>query len=218
MGFRQIWQRIGKLWWLRSRRAISTVESFARRKQTIECGSRAEACGWERSTGAERQFEMRAEMEGRAATASACTQRILEKAARAGTSGKKQFRADDIAQEVLGTDSAAAISNVLVIGSEGFPSFKRMQIRFADPRQVPAIFTLLAAALRSGGVDFSTTRNSSIPAAEIWLACPLNDWHKTLLSCAAPIGEQTVPDVLARPVSRETRLESRAPVSRRHGP
>jgi len=134
-------------------------------------------------------------------------------AARTDTPGKKRFRADDIAREALGTDSAAAISNVLVIGSEGFPSCKRMQIRLDDPRQVPAIFNLLATALRSGGIDFHTTRNSSIPAAEIWLACPLNDWNKTLLSCAAPIGEQPSPDVLSRPVSREARqrIEHQSP-------
>jgi hypothetical protein len=150
----------------------------------------------------------------RAGGTAACTQRTLEVAAQASAPAEKQFRVDEIAREILGT-SSAAISKVLVIGSEGSPSFKRMQMRFDDPRQVPAIFTLLATALQSAGVDFNTTRNSSIPSAEIWLVSPLNDWSRTVLSCAAPIGEQPIPDTLSRPAARENipRIEHQFPDS-----
>jgi hypothetical protein len=167
MGFWEIRQRLRKLWSLWSRWMINTVESFAGRKQTIGCVSRVEACGWEHPAELGRQFGMRSEVKDRALATPACTQRTLEVAARAGAQVEKQFRADDIVRKILGT-SSAAISNVLVIGSEGSACFKRIQIRFDDPRQVPAIFTLLASALHTGGLDFSTARNSSIPAAEIW--------------------------------------------------
>jgi len=197
-------QRLGKLWSLCLPWMIKTVESFAGQKRTMEHDSRIEACGWNRPAGLGGQLGMYPEMEDRPAPT--CAQRTLEAAARAVTPVKKQFRADDIAREILGTGSAATISNVLVIGSEGFPSFKRVQIRVSDPGQVPAVFTLLATALQSSGIDFNTARNSSIPAAEIWLVCPLNGWSRTLLSCAAaPVGEQPKADALSRPAPQETR-------------
>lgn len=205
MGLWEIRQRLGKLWALCSRWMVKTVESFAGRKQRIGCVSRDQACGWEQPAELGRQFAMRSEVKDRAAASPGCTQRKLEVVARADAPVEKQFRADEIAREILGTSSAATISNVLVIGSEGFPSFKRVQIRFDDPRQVPAVFILLATALQSAGVDFNTTRNSSIPSAEIWLVSPLDDWSRTVLSCAAPIGEQPIPDTLSRPASREPR-------------
>jgi hypothetical protein len=65
-----------------------------------------------------------------------------------------------------------------------------MEIHFADPERVPAAFTSLAATLQGSGFDLNTLENSNIPATEIWLICPLNDRNKTLLSCAARVGEQ----------------------------
>jgi hypothetical protein len=205
MGFWKIQQRLGKLWALCSRWMVKTVESFTGQKQTVECGSRVETGSWENPAKLGRQFGMRSEVKDRALATPACTQRTLEVAARAGAPAEKQFRVDEIAREILGTSSATAISKVLVIGSEGSPSFKRMQMRFDDPRQVPAIFALLATSLQSAGVDFNITRNSSIPSAEIWLVSPLNDWSRTVLSCAAPIGEQPIPDRLSRPAPQEPR-------------
>ncbi|HET9285391.1 MAG TPA: hypothetical protein VFR24_25860 [Candidatus Angelobacter sp.] len=201
MGFWGIRQHLEKLW----SRWTKTVESFTRQKQTIECTSRVGA-GGQRPAEIGWQFGTRSGVKDTADATPSGTQRTLEMPGRAGAlSVRKQFRADEIAREILGTSSAATISNVLVIGSEGFPSFKRVQIRFDDPRQVPAVFILLATALQSAGVDFNTTRNSSIPSAEIWLVSPLDDWSRTVLSCAAPIGEQPIPDTLSRPASREPR-------------
>ena len=65
-----------------------------------------------------------------------------------------------------------------------------MEIHFADPEQVPAAFNSLATALQSSGFDFNSLGNSSVPETEIWLTYPLNDRNKTLLSCAARVGEQ----------------------------
>jgi hypothetical protein len=102
----------------------------------------------------------------------------------------KRICADDIARRVLGPDSAASISNVLVVVTEGSILLKRTEIRVDDPQQVQAVFSSLKAALESSGFDFHVTRSSVVPATEIWLTSPLNDLKMTWLSCAALIGEQ----------------------------
>jgi hypothetical protein len=122
----------------------------------------------------------------------------------AGAPANECVSAGDIAREILGPDSGAIISNVLVVGANHSKPLKRMKIRFDHPRQVPAFFNLLATALKSGGVDFHTTRISSIPPTEIWLTSSLDNGKKTLLSCARLTGEQVVPRVAVQPgFSRE---------------
>jgi hypothetical protein len=122
----------------------------------------------------------------------------------AGAPANECVSAGDIAREILGPDSGAIISNVLVVGANHSKPLKRMKIRFDHSRQVPAFFNLLATALKSGGVDFHTTRISSIPPTEIWLTSSLDNGKKTLLSCARLTGEQVVPRVAVQPgFSRE---------------
>jgi len=84
-----------------------------------------------------------------------------------------------------------------------------MEIHFADPERVPAAFTSLAATLQSSGFDLNTLGNSSIPETEIWLTYPLNDRNKTLLSCAARVGEQQAAAVAVQSGSPRGQTDNR---------
>jgi hypothetical protein len=103
--------------------------------------------------------------------------------------GSKRVCACDVATGVLGANSGASISNVLVLGTQGAPPLKRMEIHFEDPKQVPAILKLLAVTLQSSGFYFRAVRNPFVPATDIWLTSPLGDSRRTLLSCAATVAE-----------------------------
>jgi len=133
---------------------------------------------------------MSSEGNGHVVAPSASTQRKADIAADAGAPAKKHLWAGDIARAILGPNSGTTISNVLVVGTNGSTLLKRVEIHFDDPEQVPAFFNLLAEALKSRGFELHPARNSGIPATEIWLTCPLDDWKKTSLSCAGLTGEQ----------------------------
>jgi hypothetical protein len=149
--------------------------------------------GSERRMEPERRFEVRHGTNGHGAASSAPMWRKTDNnPARASASASKNVCPGDIARGILGADSGASISKVLVVGTDGSELVKRMEIHFADPQRVPAAFTSLAAALQSSGFDFNPLRNSSIPATEIWLTYPLNDRNTTLLSCAARVEEQQI--------------------------
>jgi hypothetical protein len=90
-----------------------------------------------------------------------------------------------------------------------------MEIHFADPEQVPAAFNSLATALQSSGCDFNSLGNSSVPVTEIWLTYPLNNRNKTLLSCAARVGEQQAAAVAVQSGSLRGQTDNRASIGGR---
>jgi len=189
MGLREISQRLGKLCW---RLLMSTVENVPEWKQISEFDCRAMACDSKESRGCERRLVTRREVHGKEAASLPCTQRRADVPAGAGAPASKRVSASDVARGVLGANSGATISNVLVLGTEGSTPLKRMEIHFEDPKQVPSMLNLLAVALQNSGFDFRAVRNPGIPTTEIWLSTPLDDGKKTLLSCAAIVGEQVV--------------------------
>ncbi|HEY2915551.1 MAG TPA: hypothetical protein VGK21_19445 [Candidatus Angelobacter sp.] len=140
--------------------------------------------------------------------------RKTDKPACASASADKNVSPGDIARRILGANSEVTINKVLVVGTGGSESITRTEIHFADPEQIPAAFTSLAATLQSSGFDLNTLENSSIPATEIWLICPLNDRNKTLLSCAARVGEQQAAAVAAQSGSPRCQTDNRATVLR----
>ncbi len=193
MLLREIGRRLGKLSWLRLMGAAEDVPD-----QILECGSQAAACNSERRKGSERRFEVRHGANGHGVASSAPMRRKTDKPARASASAGKNVSPGDIARRILGANSGATVSKILVVGTNGSEPVTRMEIHFADPERVPAAFTSLAATLQGSGFDLNTLENSSIPATEIWLTYPLNDRNKTLLSCAAWVGEQQATAVAAQ--------------------
>jgi len=133
--------------------------------------------------------EVRHGVNGHKAASSAPMRRKTDNPARDSASAGRNVSPGDIVR-ILGANSGATVSKVLVVGTDGSEPVTRTEIHFADRERVPAAFTSLAATLQSSGFDLNTLENSSIPAAEIWLTYPLNDRNKTLLSCAARAGEQ----------------------------
>jgi hypothetical protein len=150
---------------------------------------------------------------GHGAASSAPMRRKTDKPARASASAGKNVSPGDIARRILGANSGATISKVLVVGTDGSEPVTRMEIHFADPERVPAVFTSMAAALQSSGFDFNTLGNSSISASEIWLTYPLNDRNKTLLSCAARVGEQQAAAVVVQSGSPRGQTDNRASIA-----
>jgi hypothetical protein len=187
MILREIGRRLGKLSWLR---LMGAAEDVPERNQIPECGGQAAACNSERRNGSEGRFEVRHGANGHGTASSAPMRRKTDNPARASASAGKNVSPGDIARRILGANSGATISKVLVVGTDRSEPVTRMEIHFADPERLPAAFSSLASALQSSGFDFNTVGNSSIPAAEIWLTYPLNDRNKTLLSCAARVEEQ----------------------------
>jgi hypothetical protein len=157
------------------------------------------ACNRERRKGPERPLEVRHGANGHGVALSA-----------AG----KNVSPGDIARRILGANSGATISKVLVVRTDGSEPVTRTEIHFADRERVAAVFTSLAATLQSSGFDLNTLENSSIPPTEIWLTYPLNDRNKTLLSCAARVGEQQAAGVAVQSGSPRGQPDSRASVSR----
>lgn len=97
---------------------------------------------------------------------------------------EKNLSAGELARSVLGPNSGARISNILVVGKQGSTPVKRMEIRFDDPGQIPVLLNLLTATLMRNGFELEAARNSGIPANEIWLTCPLDNSKKP--RCVAP--------------------------------
>jgi hypothetical protein len=214
MLLREIGRRLGKLSWLR---LMGAAEDVPERSQFLECGGQIAACNSERRKGSERRFEVRHGANGHGTASSAPMRRKTDQPACTSASAGKNVSPGDIARRILGANSGATISKVLVVGTDGSEPVTRMEIHFADPERVPAAFTSLAAALQSSGFDLSTLRNSSIPATEIWLRYPLNDRNKTLLSCAARVGEQQAAAVAVQSGSPRGHTDDRAAVSRAAG-
>lgn len=211
MLLREIGRRLGKLGWLR---LMGAAESMPEQNQILECGSQAAACNSERRKGTERRCEVRHGANGHGTASSATMRRKTDKPS-AGALAGKNVSPGDIARRILGADSGATISKVLVVGTDGSEPVTRMEIHFADPERVPAAFTSLAATLQSSGFDLNTVGNSSIPATEIWLTYPLNDRNKTLLSCAARVAEQQTAAVAVESGSLRRQAENHASVGGR---
>ena len=124
---------------------------------------------------------------------------------------EKNPGAGDIVRSLLGPNSVARISNVLVVGRQGSMPMKRMEMRFADPEHVPVLFGLLAAALTASGFALKASRQADIPPNEIWLTCPLDGEKRTSLCCAATIEEHVSPAIGVMPVMHEAGHDNRAP-------
>jgi hypothetical protein len=188
MGLREIRHQVAKL----CQRFVGRVERVPEWDQIREFDSHDMACDGEKSEASERPFRAPAEVHGQGAPSLAPRQQ------RADIATNKCLSASEVARGVLGPDSTAAITNVLVFGTGGSTPLKRTEIHLGDPKEVPATFNLLAVALRRSGVDLRVVRNPSIPATEIWLTSPLDDGKKTLLSCAAIGGVQVNQRVVAQ--------------------
>jgi hypothetical protein len=189
MELREIRHQVAKLCW---RLLVGTVERGPEWNQFCEFDCRATICDWEKSEGCESRPGAPGEVRGQVAASLAPTQR------RADVLANQCLSASDVAIGELGPNSTTTISNVLVLGAEGSPPLKRMEIRLGDPKEVPAALNLLAVALQRSGVDFRAVRHPGIPATEIWLTSPLHDGKKTLLSCAAMVGMQVAQQATAK--------------------
>ena len=107
--------------------------------------------------------------------------------------------AAEVARKLLASNSNAFITNVLVLGRNGFtPPVKRTEIRLRHSNEVPAILNLLAAALETSGIGFRAVENPGMPMTEIWLTCPLHDGKTAVLSCAAIAGVQAAQSISAK--------------------
>jgi len=179
-----------------------------------EIGRRLGKLSWLRLMGATDDVPKRNGANGHGTASSAPMRRKTEKPACASASADKNVSPGDIARKILGANSGATINKVLVVGTGGSEPVTRMEIHFADPERVPAVFTSLAATLQSSGFDLNRLGNSRIPATEIWLTYPLNDRNKTLLSCAAWVGEQQATAVAAQSGSPRCQADNSATVLR----
>jgi len=151
---------------------------------------------------------------GHGAAPSTPMRRKKDKPAHPSAPAGKNVSPGDIARRILGANSDATISKVLVVGADGSEPVTRMEIHFVDPERVPAAFNSLADTLQSSGFDLNTLGNSSIPATEIWLTYPLNDRNKTLLSCAARVEEQQAAAVAVESGFARGQTDNHASVSR----
>jgi hypothetical protein len=204
MGLREISQRLANLY---CRLVMNKVEYVSEWKQISEFDCRAMACDWQESRGSERRLVTAREVHGHEAASLSGTERRAEVSPGSRAPANKSVSASDVARGLLGPNSGATISNVLVLGTEGSTPLKRMEIHFEDPKQVPSMLNLLALALQKSGFDFRAVRNPGIPATEIWLSTPLDDGKKTLLSCAAIVGEQVVERVAGKAGSTRTQTQ-----------
>ena len=179
-----------------------------------EIGRRLGKLSWLRLMGAAEDVSERHGANGHGIASWTAIRRKTDKPACASASEGQNVSPVDIARRILGTNSGATINKVLVVGTGGSEPVTRIEIHFADPERVPAAFTSLAATLQSSGFDLNTLGNSSIPETEIWLTYPLNDRNKTLLSCAAWVGEQQAAAVGAQSGSPHCQTDNRATVLR----
>jgi hypothetical protein len=201
MGLRDIRKRLRKLCW---GSLMGTVDKVPEGNQIFESGGHAAEREWKEYRVSERRLEVPCETKGHDAAALAFMQCKTEIAAGLGAQGKTQVCAGDIVRGILGPDSGATISNVLVVGTDALMPLKRTEIHLEAPEQVPAVFNLLSTALQNSGFDFHSTRSFGIPATEIWLTSPLDNQKKTWLSCGTN-GEKMASET-AVPVLLFTRL------------
>jgi len=181
MGIREIRHQVAKLY---QRFLTGTVEGMPGQNQLREYDGRAAGCDWEKAEASERPSNSTGEVHVKR------TAQFVSPHYRADVAGNQCPSASAVARGVLGPDSTAAISNVLVFGTEGSRPLKRMEIHLRDANEVPAILNSLAIALQRNGFGFRAVRDPRIPATEIWLTSPLHDEKETLLSCAAMVGVQ----------------------------
>lgn len=189
MGLREIRHQVAKLCW---RLLVGTLETVPEWNQICEFDGRATAGDWERPEGCEHRIRAPGEVYRQVAASFASTQR------RADIAAKQHLSVSDVARGVLGANSTATISNVLVLGTEGSPPLKRVEIHLRDPKEVPPTLNLLTLALQRSEVDFRAVQTPGMPATEIWLTSPLHDGNKTLLSSAAMVGVQVAQPVAAQ--------------------
>lgn len=181
MGLRAIRQVFAKL---RERLLMGTVQTVHEWNQICEFDCRATRCDWEKWDVCKQRLA--AELQGQEATSKQSESDIASSGCVPAT---KCVSTSDVARAVLGVNSCATISNVLVLRAEAPRPLKRTEIHFEDPKQVPASVSSLALALQKSGFDFRAVRNPGVPATDIWLISPLHDGKKILLSCAAIAGE-----------------------------
>jgi hypothetical protein len=175
MGLREIRHQVAKLC---LRLLAGTVDGVPVWNQLCEFDRGATARDRGKSEGFARGISPSGEFREQFDASFASTQR------RADIRADKCLSASDVAR-ILGPDSSAAISNVLVLGTENCTPLKRMEIRLKDPKDVPATLNLLAVELQRSGIELRAVWHPGIPATEIWLTSPLHDRNKTLLSRAA---------------------------------
>jgi hypothetical protein len=211
MWLREIRKRLKKLW----DSLMGTVEKVLEWNQIPSSGSHAAACDWEEYRFSERRLEGPCESNGHDPTSSAFMARKAEIAA-GSAKDKTQVSAGDVARGILGPDSGATISNVLVVRPDGAMPLKRTEIHLQDPEQVPAVFKLLSTALQNSGFEFRAARISGMPATEIWLTAPLDNQTKTWLFCGANRGADGFRNSSHRPTLHETRLNKPGSVFSRH--
>jgi hypothetical protein len=195
MGLREIRHRVVKLCW---RMLAGTVDGVPVWNQI--CGFDRGVADRGKSEGFERGISGPGAFQEKFDASFASTQR------RTDVSANKCFSAGDVAR-ILGPNSSAAISNVLVLGTENSAPLKRMEIHLKDPKDVPATLKLLAVELQRSGIEFRAVWHPAIPATEIWLTSPLHDKNQTLLSSAASFGLQADQSVAAQACSPRSQAQ-----------
>lgn len=212
MGLREIRKRLKTLW----DSLIGTVEKMPERNQIPSSGSHAAAYDWEEYGVSERRLEIPCESNGHDPASSALMERQAEIAVGGSAKDKTQVSAGDVARGILGPDSGATITNVLVVRPDGSMPLKRTEIHLQDPEQVPAVFNLLSTALQNRGFEFRAARISGLPATEIWLTSPLDNQKQTWLFCGAIRGAGGFRNPSPRPTLHETRLNTPGSSFSRH--
>lgn len=191
MGLEEIRHQVTKLCW----RLLAGKVEVRDSNHGSEFNGHATAYDGEKPASSDARLGEPGEILGEVAVAFANTQRRVEIASKEGSS------VSNVVRGVLGRNSNAAISTVLVIGTAGSPPMKRIEIRLADPTEVPLTLNRLAIAFQTSGANLDTVPHPDIPANEIWLTSALHDEKKTLLSCAAMVGVPVTQRLVARPGS-----------------
>lgn len=194
MGLEEIRHQVTKLCWRLLAGKVEVRES----NHFSEFNGHATAYDAEKPESSDARLGETSEILGEVVAACATTQRRVDIASKEGSS------VSNVVSGVLGRNSNAAISNVLVLGTAGSPPMKRIEIRLADPTEVPGTLNRLAVAFQTTGADLDTMRHPGMPANEIWLTSALHDEKKTLLSCAARVGAPVTQRVVAKPGSPQT--------------
>lgn len=207
MELREIGKRLRKLSW---DSLMAAVDKVPRRNQMVESGCHAATCDWEEYGVSERRLEIPRQSNRHDSAPSAFMERRTEIAAGGSAKAKTQVCAGDVARGILGPDSGATISNVLVVRTDGSLPLKRTEIHLKASEQVPAVFNQLLTALQSSGFDFEAARISGIPATEIWLTSSLDNRKKTWLYCGASGGVDGFRNGSPGPILREPKLNEPA--------
>ena len=180
---------------------MGTIDKVPERNQIFEAGHRAAACDWEEHGISERQVEILCATKGRPGTPMQLKTEIVD------AQGKTQICASDIAQGILGPDSGATISNVLVVGTDGSMPLKRTEIHLEAPRASPGYVQPIIDSSAEQRIRVPRRSSSAIPAAEIWLTSPLDNRKKTWLSCGANRGKDYFRNCGPRPALQRGQTE-----------